>query len=43
MRTIKFTFEVQCAGNGVADEARVEEMIDLSMQDLVMTMSSSSP
>jgi hypothetical protein len=35
MRTIKFTFEVQCAGNGVADEARVEEMIDLSMQDLV--------
>ena len=35
MRTLKFTFEVVCAGNGQADEARVEEMIDLSMQDLV--------
>jgi hypothetical protein len=35
MRTLKFTFEVLCAGNGVADDARVEEMIDLSMQELV--------
>jgi len=35
MRTLKFQFEVICAGNGTADEARVEEMIDLSMQDLV--------
>ncbi len=34
-RTFKFTFEVTCVGNGQADEARVEEMIDLSMQDLV--------
>jgi hypothetical protein len=35
MRTIKFVFEVTCAGEGTADMARVEEMIDLSMQDLV--------
>ena len=35
MRTFKYTFEVVCAGDGAADEARVEEMIDLSMQDLV--------
>jgi hypothetical protein len=35
MRTLKFTFEVICAGNGTADDTRVEEMIDLSMQDLV--------
>ena len=35
MRTLKFTFEVTCAGDGKADDARVEEMIDLSMQDLV--------
>ena len=34
-RTLKFQFEVVCAGNGTADDARVEEMIDLSMQDLV--------
>jgi hypothetical protein len=34
-RTFRFQFEVTCAGNGQADDARVEEMIDLSMQDLV--------
>jgi hypothetical protein len=34
-RTLTFQFEVLCAGNGEADETRVEEMIDLSMQDLV--------
>jgi hypothetical protein len=34
MRTLKFQFEVLCAGNGSADAARVEEMIDLSMQEL---------
>lgn len=34
-RTYKFLFEVVCAGDGTADLARVEEMIDLSMQDLV--------
>ena len=35
MRTLKFQFEVICASEGTADMARVEEMIDLSMQDLV--------
>jgi len=34
-RTMMFTFTVECAGEGTADMARVEEMIDLSMQDLV--------
>jgi len=34
-RTYKFMFEVVCAGDGTPDLARVEEMIDLSMQDLV--------
>lgn len=34
-RVLKFQFEVVCAGNGETDDARVEEMIDLSMQDLV--------
>ena len=35
MRSYKFVFEVVCAGDGTANLARVEEMIDLSMQDLV--------
>jgi hypothetical protein len=35
MRTFKFEFEIVCTGPGQADQARVEEMIDLSMQDLV--------
>ena len=35
MRKYNFRFEVICAGEGTADEARVEEMIDLAMQDLV--------
>jgi len=35
MRTFNFQFEVQCAGEGTADLARVEEMIDLAMQDLI--------
>ena len=35
MRTMKFQFEVICAGNGTADEDQVEHMIDLVMQDLV--------
>ncbi len=34
-RTYKFAFVVECAGEGTPDLARVEEMIDLSMQDLV--------
>ena len=35
MREYQFVFNVGCAGNGTPDMARVEEMIDLSMQDLV--------
>ena len=35
MRTLKFQFTVICAGQGRADEERVESMIDLAMQDLV--------
>ena len=35
MREYLFVFNVVCAGNGTPDMARVEEMIDLSMQDLV--------
>ena len=36
MRTFKFMFTVECAGDGTADLARVDEMIDLTMQELVM-------
>jgi archaellin len=35
MRTFEFRFTVQCVGDGEADLARVEQMIDLSMQELV--------
>ena len=35
MRTYKFQFEVMCVGNGTPDLAKVEDMIDLSMQELV--------
>lgn len=34
-RTYKFTFTIDCASNGNPDIARVEEMINLSMQELV--------
>jgi hypothetical protein len=34
-RTYKFMFEVVCAGTGIPDLDKVENMIDLSMQDLV--------
>jgi hypothetical protein len=34
-RTFKFQFTVECAGEGTADMNRVEELIDLAMQDLV--------
>ena len=34
MRKFKFTFEIECASDGQADLGRVEELIDLSMQDL---------
>jgi hypothetical protein len=35
MRTYEFKFTVACAGEGEPDLAQVENMIDLSMQDLV--------
>lgn len=34
-RAITFSFTIECAGQGDADLAKVESMIDLSMQDLV--------
>ena len=36
MRTFEFKFTVQCIGEGDADLAQVENMIDLNMQELVM-------
>jgi len=35
VRTYTYTFTVTCAGEGKADVAQVENLIDLSMQDLV--------
>ncbi len=35
MRTYLFQFEVICAGDGEPDLAKVEDMIDLAMQDLI--------
>lgn len=35
-RIYRYVFVVECAGEGEADTARVEELLDLSMQDLVM-------
>lgn len=34
-RSYKFTFTVECAGDGTPDMNLVENMIDLAMQDLV--------
>lgn len=34
-RIFKFQFTVECQGEGEANLDRVEELIDLSMQDLV--------
>ncbi len=36
MRTFSFIFNVECAGAGEADLAAVENMIDLTMQELVL-------
>jgi len=36
MREYNFSFKVICAGSGTADLARVEELIDMNMQDLLM-------
>lgn len=35
MRTYKFTFTVLCSSEGTPDLVKVEDMIDLAMQDLV--------
>lgn len=35
MRTFKFVFTVECASDGHADMEQVEQLIDLSMQELV--------
>jgi archaellin len=35
MRSYKFQFEIICASNGEPDLQKVEDMIDLNMQDLV--------
>ena len=34
-RLYTYKFTVECAGDGEPDLARVEQLIDLSMQDLV--------
>jgi hypothetical protein len=34
-RIFKFQFEIICASDGDSDLARVEQMIDMNMQDLV--------
>lgn len=36
MREYNFLFRVECAGEGTPDLNRVEELLDLSMKDLVM-------
>jgi archaellin len=35
MRTYRFQFTVECASQGDADLAQVENLIDLAMQELV--------
>jgi hypothetical protein len=35
VRTYQFSFTVECATDGTPDLERVEQMIDLSMQELV--------
>jgi hypothetical protein len=35
MRTFKFVFTVECPSDGRANLQRVEQMIDLNMQELV--------
>lgn len=34
-RKFRFVFEVECAGAGEADQARVEELLDLALKDLI--------
>ena len=35
MRKFRFVFEIECAGDGCADSLRVEQMLDLALQDLI--------
>lgn len=35
-RTYRYVFVIECQSSGTADTGRVEELLDLSMQDLVM-------
>lgn len=35
-RTYRYVFVIECQSPGTADTGRVEELLDLSMQDLVM-------
>ena len=34
-RKFRFVFEVECAGPGEADHARIEELLDLALKDLI--------
>lgn len=34
-RTFNYRLEVICTGEGTADEARIEQLLDLAFQDLV--------
>lgn len=34
-RKFRYIFEIECAGSGTADERRVEELMDLSLKDLI--------
>jgi hypothetical protein len=35
VRKFRFVFEIECAGDGSADTLRVEQMLDLALQDLI--------
>jgi hypothetical protein len=34
-RKFRFVFEIECASPGTADDQRVEQMLDLALQDLI--------
>jgi hypothetical protein len=34
-RTFNFAWTVECAGDGEANESRVEELLDLALKDLI--------
>jgi hypothetical protein len=35
-RELTYTFKIWCASTGVEDRARVEELLDLTLQEMVM-------